>query len=403
MQLNIRMMKPFLGSRATTQKVILGSCERQLAMAEFRVVRAVLTHSTTEESRQSISADLRIAGHLEERNLAVRALEQKVVWTAAHSPSSPCCGRFGRYRINISLHHLEAVAERQSWKVLRPVSDRLYKSCSRHVFYTILLTYSAVPSGWREVEPSDEMQLHFTDSFYGLEVKHMHAKTRQHCHVAIAVDELSMIASKTNAVAQKGLPSYLNDLQLHAVGRQYYTDCKCQRDLVGEPCCRMHCDELFQPSASITLLADFENEEDLLAIKVLCNQKHVGHIAWFDCLLLHLLWRRLGGFQVGEEEVSIELGTEEAPIKLEKIAITSAGFQRYVGGDDQGSSPDGEDLYNRNYAVHPALLSLPLPLPQQLARVPVRVKAREGYTPQYNRASPYFRNAPLDINPSVRP
>ena len=89
---------------------------------------------------------------------------------------------------------------------------------------------------------------------------------------------------------------------------------------------------------------------------------------------------------------------------MHKFAITAARFQRYVGRDDRGDllllrlrwnqgeddlsdAEHDEDLYN--YAVPPALLSLPLPLPQHSARVRVPVKAREGYSPQYNRASPY--------------
>ena len=53
--------------------------------------------------------------------------------------------------LNITVHHLEAVAKIFfEWKVLRPESDTLYLNSSRHDFYTLLLTHSAVPKSGDE-------------------------------------------------------------------------------------------------------------------------------------------------------------------------------------------------------------------------------------------------------------
>ena len=350
--------------------------------------RVVLTHATDEESRKSISQHLQIQGHLESRNKAVGSLNQKIIWVAAHSPGGPCCPRLGRARINISQSHLLAVAPRRRWKVMRPLDDSGYVFRGfRHDFYTLVLTHLDVPNGWREVVDEDAVQLRLTDTFWGFEVSRERGRFK-HCHVAITVDALTLIAS--TPAAAKGVPARVNDILLLAVGRQYYTDCKCDEDIEGNLCCRQHCDKLFKPSARIALKSNLDNEEDLLAVEVFSGGRHVGHIAWFQCLFLHLLWPHFGGLQ-GKKSKNIELERQKKE-KFTSFTIKSVCFMDYLNHDHDDHEMISQELMEegRDYAVPPAVLSLSVPLPQRPEGVAGAVRTRTDYTQRdKHRAFPY--------------
>ena len=95
----------------------------------------------------------------------------------------------------------------------------------------------------------------------------------QHCQLFIAVGEICLFGSGGRTAPRSGPSPGLHGIRPLAVGRQYYTGCERAEDAAGHPCCKCwKCDALFEKATEVQLEADFENQEDPLAIKVFCKQ-----------------------------------------------------------------------------------------------------------------------------------